>query len=231
MSQQPPPGQPPYGPPPQYPTTPAYGAPPPPPPRRGVSGGVIAAILGGVGLLVAGAVAFLLLRGGEETVPPPPPPPPPVTPSPTVAPSPSPIETASPDAPPPDTQQATLQDLLLPQVGNFRLIRVDADPQAISELGAVDAIAALYTRADNTQMIHLLQAYPTNFDADRVRNAFVQALRNQGYRTVGELRERGVRATRLVANDEVVVWSNGPIVAILEGPFDTTVGFFLVLPY
>lgn len=231
----PPPGQPPYGgPPPQYPTTPAYGTPPPGyPPRRGVSGGVIAAIVGGVGLLVAGAVAFLLLRGGQETVPPPPPPPPPVeTETPTPAPSPSPVETASPqDVPPPDTEQATLEDLLAPRVGQFRLIRVDADPQAISQLGAVDALAALYSRADNVQMIHLLQAYGSSFDADRVRNALVDALRGQGYTTVGDLRERGVRATRLAGNDEIVVWSNGPIVAVLEGPFDVTTGFFLVLPY
>jgi hypothetical protein len=229
----PPPGPPPYGGPPQYPTTPAYATPPPVPPRRGVSGGIIAAIVGGVGLLVAGAVVFLVFfRGGDEPPLPPPPPPPPVSPiSPTPGPTPEETESPTEEEIPDEPESVTLADALERQVGRFLLVDVQPHPQVIAELGAVDAVQAVYSRADNTRVLHFLQVYQTNFDADRVRNGWVQFFKGEGFRSVFEGRQRGIRVSRLQGSTEIVVWSNGRLVAILEGPFDITTGFFLALPY
>ena len=56
-------------------------------------------------------------------------------------------------------------------------------------------------------------------------------VQNVGYVPIGRSRREGVNATRLVGSDEVVVWSNRELLAVVEGPVDLTTGFFLVLPY
>jgi hypothetical protein len=180
----------------------------------------------GVGaLVVIGAVLFLFLGGGEpETSP---------SPQPTQA-TPSPLPTDTPVTPVPPTTGPTdtLADLLPARVSAFRLEGVAADPTAISNLGATDAIVSRYVRADGVVVLHNLMAFPSGPSADLAKRQLVDSLvRNLGYVTIGVSRREGVNATRLIGPDEMVVWSNREIVAAVEGPVDLTTGFFLVLPY
>jgi hypothetical protein len=219
----PPPAQPP-GQPPAYPAQPANGAPPPGPSRRGVSGTVAAVIVIVVVAVVAGAVVFVFV-GRDEPEPPPPLPTSETPMSPSPIPVGTPIET--PEAPP-----ATLIDFLPPTVGQFSLQNAAPDPQSVASFGATDAIVANYVRGDGTLIIHNLLAYPTRIEADIAKAQLVDNLVfDLGYRRAGSIRRDSINATRLVGADEVVVWSHSELLAALEGPFDLTTGFFLILPY
>jgi hypothetical protein len=196
-----------------------------PPPRRGLGGGAIAAIVGVGVLLVAGAAVFLLTGGGEPETPPSPPPT-------TGSPSPLPTDTPVTPVPPTTGPTDTLADLLPTRVSSFRLEGVAADPTAISNLGATDAIVARYVRGDGVVMIHNLMAFASGPSADLAKRQLVDSLvGNLGYVEVGVSRREGVNATRLIGADEMVVWSNRELVAAVEGPVNLTTGFFLVLPY
>jgi hypothetical protein len=178
-----------------------------------------------VALLVIGAVVFLLTGGGEPDTPPSPPPT-------QATPSPLPTETPVTPTPPTTGPTDTLADILPTKVSAFRLEGVAADPSAISNLGATDAIVARYVRGDGLVVIHNLMAFPSGPSADLAKRQLVDSLvANLGYAEVGVSRREGVNATRLIGADEMVVWSNREIVAAVEGPIDLTTGFFLVLPY
>jgi hypothetical protein len=224
-----PPTQPgtPAAPPPAYPPPSAY---PPPggPPRRGLGGGAIALIVGLVVVVVAGALVFVFTQGDDQPEPLP-------TPLPTVEPTeqptvtPTDVPTTQPTTP---TEGQALVDLLPPAVGPWTLTGASPDPQAIVSFGATDALVANYVRTDGQQIVHNLMAFGSNSQADQTRNAVQRSLtRDLGYLPIGQLRRGTVVATRFVGPDEVVIWTNGPLLGMVEGPIDRTVDFFLALPY
>jgi hypothetical protein len=102
----------------------------------------------------------------------------------------------------------------------------------VAAFGATDAIVANYVRGDGALIIHNLLAYPSRIEADIAKAQLVDNLVvGFGYRRAGSLRRGSINATRLVGPDEVVIWSNAELLAAVEGAFDLTTGFFLVLPY
>jgi hypothetical protein len=226
---------PPTGPPPPAGAPPGYGAPPygaPPyqPPRR--SGGIIALVVGGVVLLGAAAVLIFFLTSGRDEPETPPSPVTPTTPAQPTTPVPT---TPAPTTPPPSPTtptSVTLDDLLLPNVGPFELVGVSADPDAVATFGATDALVAEYRRSDGAQMIHNLLAFQSQPDASVARRVFTQVLKDDlGYVEVDQFRRGSLNATLLVGQDDVLVWTNNGLMAVLEGPFGLTAPFFQVLPY
>jgi hypothetical protein len=207
---------------------PPYGAPPYPAPRR--SGPLVAVVVIIVVVVAAAAAVFFFLSSREETPPEtttpvsPVAPPSPVT-EPSVAP-PSPVTPTEP------TSDLTLDDLLLPSVGPFSLQGVSADPDSVATFGATDALIADYRRSDGVQIIHNLLGFAAQPDASVARRVFVQTLKGGfGYVDVDQFRRGSLNATLLEGADEVLVWTNGALMAVVEGPFGLTVPFFQTLPY
>ena len=62
-----------------------------------------------------------------------------------------------------------------------------------------------------------------------VELGFIDLARSEQARQEG--RTRGINFTRLTAGEEIIVWSNGLLMGVVEGPFDIAAGFFLSLPY
>ena len=191
--------------------------PPAPPTRTGPSMWLIASIIGGLVLVGGGLGAFFALRGDGGNGPTPGPP----GPSPTI--SAKPTESIGPTA--------ELSDVLQQRVGNFRLVGTQPDPDAIANLGANDALIAQYRRADGVQIEHRLMVFDDHFAANSALNALTDAVEAQGYFTVSTDRTGGITVNRLAGQNEIVVWSDGPLVATAEGPFDVTTGFYLLVPY
>ena len=229
-----------------YPGGPAPYGQGPPPPSRGVPGGVIALIVGLVVVLVAGAVVFLLLSGDDEpavtqagtqtetTQPTTPTTAPTGTPAttPTTAPTTAPTEAPPPVTPTEPEQGTSLDDLLPQSLGNFQLVAVEPETRFARNLGATAGLAATYQRSDRTTMFHNLFAFSDNFSADQAKSLLTNVLNQDlGYIKVGELRREGINATELEGPDEIVVWSNGPIVGLVEGGFGLTEAFWAALPY
>jgi len=230
-----PPAAPPTPPPPP-PQPPAYGPPGAPPPRAGFPTWGIFAIIAAIVLVGGGVTAVVLLGGDDE-------PEGPVQPaltapsavaeeSPGVE-SPLPLPTEEPvaaatciDAPP-----RPLVSCVPSQIGQFTLIEWDNAPQFASTFNANQAIEVEFNRPDGKEILHYLFAYNTHTEATVEKNAYVNAFEATGFTVVGETRERGINVTRLAAGEEVLVWSNGLLMGVVEGPFDVASGFFLELPY
>jgi hypothetical protein len=216
----PPPAAPPPG-------TPPYGAPPYPAARR--SGPLVAVVVIVVVVVAAAAALFFFLSSREDTTTETTTPVSPVAPPSPVTPS---VAPASPVTPTEPTSDVTLDDLLLPGVGPFQLQGVSADPDSVATFGATDALVADYRRSDGVQIVHNLLGFAAQPDASVARRVFVQTLKGGfGYVEVDQFRRGSLNATLLVGPDEVLVWTNGPLMAVVEGPFGLTVPFFQALPY
>jgi hypothetical protein len=193
-------------------------------------------------LAIGGAVAAIVLLGGEEDVPDGPLPTQGLeTTGPTPAPSlsaVSPLPTAieSPEATDPGVDCPTappvrLIDCVPTQVGQFQLNEWDNAPQFAQTFNANSAIETEFLRSDGKQVLHYVFSYNTPGEATNEGRAYVQAFKNIGFVEVGQETSRGIRVTRLAREEEVLVWSNGRIMAVVEGPFDVTTGFFAELTY
>ena len=245
----PPPGsQPPAGPP---PSQPPYGPPSGPggtPPRRGFPGWAIAAIIAAV-LLVGGGIAAIVLLGGEDkpqeqtqgngdTSPTAQSPASPVgsgTPIPTTSgsvggsapPTGTPVAAADCAAAPPES----LISCVPQEIEAFTLISWDNAPQFAETFQANSAIEVEFRRADAQQVLHYLFSYDTHTAATIAKDTYVSAFEGQGFVVQEEGRTRGINFTRLTGSEEIIVWSNGLLMGVVEGPFDIAAGFFLSLPY
>ena len=230
------PQAPPPPPPPAAP--PAYGAPgAPPPPRPGFPAwGIVAIILAIV--LVGGAVTAIVLLGGDDepapvavqsTLPP-------ILESPSAAPSPStavesPILESPASTPCTLSPQQPLVNCVPDKVGAYTLTEWDNAPQFAQTFNANSAIEVTFNRSDGSTVQHYLFSYNTHTEATIEKDNYVNGFKATGYTVVGETREKGINVTRLVGDSEVLVWSDGVLMAVLVGPFDVTTGFFSELPY
>lgn len=225
-----PPAAPPPPPPPPAAQPPAYGAPgAPPPPRAGFPTWGIIAIIAAI-VVVGGGVAALLLLGGDDE-----PTEVPAIPSPPVIESPV-LESPLPESPAAATTclsapPSPLISCVPAEVGQFTLVEWDNAPQFGSTFNANSAIEVTFNRPDGTAVQHYLFSYNTHTEATIEKDNYVDGFEATGYTVVGETRERGINVTRLSGASEVLVWSNGNLMATLVGPFDVTTGFFLELPY
>jgi hypothetical protein len=191
-------------------------------------------------LAIAGAVTAIVLLGGEdvpsgplptqglETSGP--------TPAPTVS-AVSPLPTAI-ESPTTDTgincaasPPTRLVDCVPTNVGNFELVSWDNAPQFARTFNAAGAIETEFLRPDGKQILHYVFGYNTNAEASVERSSYIEAFKDIGFAEVATQRSRGIRVTRLAREKEVLVWSNGRVMAVVEGPFDVTTGFFAELPY
>ena len=220
MTQQLPPPPPlPLPPPPPAPAAPqpyrpAYG-----PGPAGFPGWAVGVMVGGAVVILGSIAAFLLIGPREEapTVPP-------VagTPlSPDTAGNPSPVE-----SPP-----STLRDLPPDTVGEFTLVTTEANPQFAQSLDAADAVASRYIRPDGTEVLHNVALYANETEASIGRRKLLGGFEKTGYVEVETNRSRGINVTRLSGPKEALVWSNGVILATVEGPPDVTSDFYRELPY
>lgn len=228
-------------PPPPPSAPPAYGAPgAPPPPRGGFPTWGIIAIIVAI-LVVGGGVAAILLLGGDDepapiavqtTLPP-------VLDSPSAAPSPivdspvveSPVLASPVSTPCTTAPQQPLVNCVPDKVGAYTLTEWDNAPQFAQTFNANTAIEVTFNRGDGSTVQHYLFSYPTHTEATIEKNNYVNGFKATGYTVVGQSREKGINVTRLVGQSEVLVWSNGVLMAVLVGPFDVTTGFFTELPY
>ncbi|HWC31824.1 MAG TPA: hypothetical protein VG709_01695, partial [Actinomycetota bacterium] len=78
---------------------------------------------------------------------------------------------------------------------------------------------------------HYLFTYNTGTEATIEKDDYVRAFQGEGFVITDQGRTRGINYTRLAGNEEIVVWSNDVLMAVVEGPFDVAAGFFLELPY
>ncbi|MDQ4005692.1 MAG: hypothetical protein M3135_05255 [Actinomycetota bacterium] len=245
-TQPPPPGsvppQQPPGVPPQQPyggqtPPPGYGAPPP------TGGGgfpmwAIIAIIVAV-VAIAAAVTVIVLAGGDE-----PEPPTPALESPG-SPVPAPTDTALspiPGSPSSPAAPATADCAVAPpprliecvpqKIEAFELIEWDNAPQFAQTFNANTAIETEFRRPDGKQILHYIFSYNTHTEAAVERDNYVRAFENIGFVKVSEERSRGINVARLTdGTEEVLVWSNGLIMAVVEGPIDVAAGFYLSLAY
>jgi hypothetical protein len=220
------------------PPPPAYGAPAPPgaPGGGGFPTWGIIAIIVAIVLVGAGVTAVVLITDKDE----PGPVETPFTPIPVTTLSPG-LASPSAAAPSPSPAVANSACIAAPpqaligcvpqKVGSFVLIEWDNAPQFAETFHANKAIEVLFRRGDRAELRHYLFSYPTNAEATFEKDSYVRGFETTGYTVVGETHEKGLDITRLQANQEVLVWSNGLLMGVVLGPFDVTTGFFLELPY
>ncbi|MGH2684013.1 MAG: hypothetical protein ACRDJP_00910, partial [Actinomycetota bacterium] len=130
-------------------------------------------------------------------------------------------------APPPQ-----LVNCLPQSVQAFDLIEWDNAPQFAQTFNANAAIESEYRRPDGKQILHYVFSYTTHTEAALERDSYVRAFENIGFVKVAEERSRGINVVRMTDGvEEVLVWSNGLIMAVVEGPIDVAAGFYLSLSY
>jgi hypothetical protein len=188
-------------------------------------------------VLVGGVVLAVVLLGGDgepEQVQVPTSPSAEVVESPSPdAESPEPVPTRSPIASEICTSEAPspLIDCVPPTVGAFTLTRVEDAPEFASAFNANQAIQVEFNRPDGKRVLHYLFAYETRTEAAIQKGDYVDAAEQRGFTVAGESRERGLDVIRLFDEEEILVWSNGLLMGVVEAPFDVATEFFLELPY
>ncbi|MGH2692283.1 MAG: hypothetical protein ACRDHM_07235 [Actinomycetota bacterium] len=201
---------------------------PPPPSDWSSTWGILGLILAVA--VLGGGVTALVLRGGDDG---------PETPSQAIAaespgvessqplPTEGPVAAATCIAAPP----RPLIGCVPSEVGPFTLIAWDNAPQLASTFNANQAIEVEFNRPGGEQVLHYLFAYDIPTEAVVEQGRYVGGFEATGFTVVGETLERGINVTRLVEDKEVLIWSNGLLMGVVEGPFDVASGFFLELPY
>ena len=116
-------------------------------------------------------------------------------------------------------------------VEGFEATRVRPAPGYAETFEAKDAVDVEYRDAAGTRIRHYLFTYANAVEAKTWQKRYVDALGSIGYLTVARSVERGLVADLLKRDNEAVVWSHGPLVAVIEGPYDVATSFFLDLPY
>ena len=197
---------------------PAYG---PPPAAPGFPGWAVGVLVGGAVVIVGSVAAFLMIGtearapvGGQVL-------PTELSPIPEAPGAPSPVES------PPQT----LRDLPPRTVGGFQLVTVEANPEFAQSLDAADAVASRYLRPDGKEILHNIALYANESEASVGREKLLGGFEKTGYVAVETNRSRGINVTRLSGPKEALVWTNGVILATVEGAPDVAADFYLELPY
>ena len=107
-----------------------------------------------------------------------------------------------------------------------------AEDTGIAEtLQALEATTVLFRDPEGRTLEHLLLRYPTAVEATQKRVEYTGALETVGYIVLGVSRSRTGSATHVAGENEIIVWSNGPLLAVLDGPPGVTREAFLRFPY
>jgi hypothetical protein len=214
--------------------------PPPPPPAQttqhldrpaygpvlssgGFPGWAVGVMVAG-GVVIAGSIAAFLMIGRaeeEQAVP---------------RPNLPLVDTLEPGVPaggasPIEDPPSTLRDLPPKSVGGFELVTVEASLQFAQSLDASEAVETQYINADGADIRHNIALYPSRTEATDGRGKLLGGFEKIGYVTEETNRERGINVTRLSGPKEALVWTNGVILATVEGPPEVTTQFYLDLPY
>lgn len=127
--------------------------------------------------------------------------------------------------------QGSLEQLVQPQVGNFKLKKIVKNTEVISK-GATDAYNMLYETPEGVQLTHALWALPSADASNQVLKAFVDKQGQSGYtvkNTIPVKNSQGQEvgtAVLLQGEKEVVVWSNSMLFCMAVGPPGAAVDFF-----
>ncbi|HEY7501943.1 MAG TPA: neutral zinc metallopeptidase [Vicinamibacterales bacterium] len=117
--------------------------------------------------------------------------------------------------------------------GRFALVSVKREPT----VGATDGLAALYRTRDGVTVSHVLSAFRSAADADAIFNSTVNEVLAQQFKQIKRewvVDPQGQRIGKLIllqGQGEVVVWTNGSLMALAVGPRDATWEFYTALPY
>lgn len=195
----------------------------------------ILAIIAAVALVGGVVLAFVLLGGDDE------PPQVQISPSastevvesPSPGDDPDPLPTRSPIAAEICTTETPkpLIDCVPPTVGEFTLTGWGDAPEFAAAFEAGQAIEVEFNGPDGKRILHYLFAYDTRTEAAIAIGDYADASEEAGFTLVGDKRERGVDVTRLFDEEEILVWSNGRLMAVVQGSFDVATDFFHALPY
>lgn len=117
------------------------------------------------------------------------------------------------------------------EVGGFVRESAREDPDLAESLRALEAATGRFSGADGHVLTHHVFRYGTAGEAGKKRVEYTSALETVGYITLGATRSRGGGASHVAGEHEILVWSNGPLLAILDGPPDITREVFLRFPY
>jgi hypothetical protein len=104
-------------------------------------------------------------------------------------------------------------------------------------VGATDGLAALYRTRDGVTVSHVLSAFRSAADADAIFNSTVNEVLAQQFKQIKRewvVDPQGQRIGKLIllqGQGEVVVWTNGSLMALAVGPRDATWEFYTALPY
>lgn len=233
-----------YGTPPSQPglTPSAPGGLTPPMPGHKPSSGRTGLIVGLiVGAMVLAAIAFFLFGGrvsigGDDTP----------TPTSDVVPDQQTGDTPQTETPPPMDQTPTqpppqtggLVDLIPAEVdtevGTYTTQEAVIDETAVSQ-GALEGYLVTYRAPTGGQVEMSAAAFSSPGVASQLQGEVVNVLVNdEGLERVEEVNTGDLNATLLVTPDnavEAVVWSNGPVYAIVVGPTGAAVPLYNSLPF
>lgn len=175
-------------------------------------------------MVIVGSIAALLMIGQPKDGQP--------VPRPNVPP----VSTLEPGVPaggasPIEDPPSTLRELLPRSVGGFELVTVEDNRQFALSLDAAEALQSQYINPDGVSIGHNVALYPSRTEATVGRGKLLGGFEKTGYVAVETNRARGISVTRLSGPKEVLVWTNGVILATVEGPPDVTTQFYLDLPY
>lgn len=176
------------------------------------------------GVVIAGSIAAFLMVGRAEEGP--------AVPRPNL-PAVSPLEPGVPagGASPVEDTPTTLRELLPRSVGGFELVTVEDNREFALSLDAAEALQSQYINPDGVDIRHNIALYPSRTEATVGRGKLLGGFEKIGYVTVETNRARGIEVTRLSGPKEALVWTNGVILATVEGPPEVTTQFYLDLPY
>jgi hypothetical protein len=133
----------------------------------------------------------------------------------------------------PTAQSGSIAGMIARQVGRFAL----RSTKRVELANSLDAIEATYRTPDGIEVSHLLTAYPKPDQANRMLDAVVTDVKQQGYVEMKRqpvTHQDGRRLGTLVllqGKTEVVIWTNLQLVGAAEGPRNMAWEFYGAVPY
>ena len=137
------------------------------------------------------------------------------------------------EEPPPEEQLASL---VQQRVGAYRLAAVESGQEFAVNSGATGAIFAGYTTPGGGALFHILAAYPSPNQANRVLKQAAKGSVRGGARLVevGPVRIDNQRTgtwVLLQGETQTVMWTNGSLFAVADGAHPHPIKFFTNVSY
>ena len=135
------------------------------------------------------------------------------------------------EARPPANLPVRLIELVPREVGGFRHERWEDAGGVARTFRAARGIRVEFRGAGGERVVHYLLAYPSAGQALMWAQRYVGAYQANGYVPVARGSSGDGTAWRLEGQVEAVVWSQGPLLGVVEGPPSAASALFAGLPY